>query len=239
MELVHPELHAPRLHARQVEHVVDEQLEILGAPDDRVDGAVLRVRHLSVHAVAEEAGVAEHRVERRPELVRHRRQKARLRLRRLLELLCATIQAVVRRAQLGAQPRVLVVLRLGAVARARKLVALGVHRRRLSDDPALALALDERDRAPTRQAVVAEAHLDGLRVLETRQRRGEHVSVVRRHEVENGGPTECARVEPEVALEHAVRLHHRPGRIQSDHGEGKHGERDHLPASPKLRCFDR
>src|SRR6185437_1130994 len=84
VELVRLEPETAALDAREREHVINEQLQIAGAAHDGAYRAILRLGDRSVEAVAQQSGVAEHRIQRRAPLVRHGGEKARLRFRRVL-----------------------------------------------------------------------------------------------------------------------------------------------------------
>jgi hypothetical protein len=65
--------HLPLLDARRVEQLVDERPLLPGAALERLDGALLTVG--VEHAALEQGNPSERGIERRPELVRQRREK--------------------------------------------------------------------------------------------------------------------------------------------------------------------
>ncbi|HEU4631477.1 MAG TPA: hypothetical protein VFS08_17115 [Gemmatimonadaceae bacterium] len=80
------ELHTPGLEAGEVQRVVDEAEQVLAAALDAPDVVLLRRRERAAQPHLQQVGVADDRVERRAELVAHRRQELRLGPVRLLGL---------------------------------------------------------------------------------------------------------------------------------------------------------
>ena len=81
------ERHPARFDAGDVEDLVDDGRAGAGRSSRCASRLLaLDVGHRSGHALQQHVGVAEDRVERRPELVRHVREELRLERRRLLEL---------------------------------------------------------------------------------------------------------------------------------------------------------
>ena len=78
--------HLARLDAGDVEDVVDDGQQVVRVAVHALEVAPLVRRELARHALEQHARVAEDRVERRAELVRHVRQELRLGRRRLLDL---------------------------------------------------------------------------------------------------------------------------------------------------------
>jgi hypothetical protein len=86
VELADLHRHLSRLDPGDVEDLVDDRQQVAAIRVDAGELALDVARQLAGHALQQHVGVAEDRVERRPELVRHVRQKLRLQPRRLLEL---------------------------------------------------------------------------------------------------------------------------------------------------------
>ena len=80
------ELHPARLDLREVEDLVDELEQMAARVADVADVLLLALVQLSEHPVEQHVGEADHRVQRRPQLVRHARQELRLVAARDLEL---------------------------------------------------------------------------------------------------------------------------------------------------------
>ena len=75
----HAILHASRLDARQVEHVVDQPEQMSLRPPDALERLALPVRDRAVQAHLEDLRVPRDRVERRAQLVAHHREELALR----------------------------------------------------------------------------------------------------------------------------------------------------------------
>src|SRR5438445_365190 len=75
IEFGHLELHSPRLHFRQVEHVVDEGEEVMPGRADVPDVVRLLFVELAEHPLLQDVGETDDRVQRCAELVRHLREE--------------------------------------------------------------------------------------------------------------------------------------------------------------------
>src|SRR5204862_809026 len=83
------------------EDVVDDGEQMMRVAVDAVEVAPLLRRELAGHALEQHARIAEDRVERRAELVRHVREELRFRRRRLLDLEVRAAQQLVLPRELG------------------------------------------------------------------------------------------------------------------------------------------
>ncbi len=78
------QFHPPRFDLGDVEQVVDQRQQPVGAPRDLIDVGRLLDRQLPTQTVEEQMGVADDRIHRRPQLVTHRREELALQPARFL-----------------------------------------------------------------------------------------------------------------------------------------------------------
>ena len=100
-ELERPHLHAAGLDLGQVEHVVDQPEQMVGAGQDLLEIAVLALGQEILAAAHDQPGEADDRVHRRPQLVAHVGQELGLRAARLLGLLLGRLQRLLGALEVG------------------------------------------------------------------------------------------------------------------------------------------
>ena len=97
------DLHATHFDLRQIEHVVHDAKQMIRRGANPVVRAAKLRRHFAVEPRERERVVADDRVERRAQLVRHVREKSTLRLVRFFHLLRAFLESHVRVEQIARQ----------------------------------------------------------------------------------------------------------------------------------------
>ena len=100
-ELERPHVHASGLDLGQVEHVVDQPEQMVGAGQDLLEIAVLALGQEILAAAHDQPGEADDRVHRRPQLVAHVGQELGLRPARLLGLLLGRLQRLLGALEVG------------------------------------------------------------------------------------------------------------------------------------------
>ena len=85
-DIVEVQRHATRFDLGEIEDVVDQSEEVLRSALDAVEPFLLSRSQIAINAIQHERGVTYERVDRRPQLVRHARQKFGLEPVRFLQL---------------------------------------------------------------------------------------------------------------------------------------------------------
>ena len=100
-ELERPHVHASGLDLGQIEHVVDQPEQMVGAGQDLLEIAVLALGQEILAATHDQPGEADDRVHRRAQLVAHVGQELGLRPARLLGLLLGRLQRLLGALEVG------------------------------------------------------------------------------------------------------------------------------------------
>ena len=100
-ELDRPQIHASGLDLGQIEHVVDQPEQMVGAGQDLLEIAVLPLRQHVLAAAHDQPGEADDRVHRRPQLMAHVGQELGLGGARLLGLLLGRLQRLLGALEMG------------------------------------------------------------------------------------------------------------------------------------------